>query len=146
MPHSGLWIPKHLQGGQKKISVVFYYQRSTGHISPGFPENFPLPKLLKNEGFEKIVCRTVHEVELWDKKCREQERREQEMTDEQREAVEGPIRAKARADLVSHMMNSRNALNREFCRQALLKLDEHEERMKMKRESFQHLVGYEDGH
>ena len=141
-----LWLPKSCKPAQKKIAVVFYYQKSTGHITPGFPDQFPLPKVLENEGFQKIVCTTSAEVDIWDKKCREQEARETEMTDEQREAVEGPIRRMARQELTHKMMNSRNAMNREFCRQALLKLDEAEERMKMKRESFQHIVGYEEGH
>lgn len=141
-----LWIPSKYKQAQKKIAIVFYYQPSTGHITPGFPDEFPLPPILAQEGFQKIVCRTAQEVDIWDKKCREQEAREQEMSDEQREAVEGPIRRMVRQELTNKMMNSSNALNREFCRQALLKLDEQEERLKMKRESFQHVVGYEDGH
>lgn len=141
-----LWIPSKYKPAQKKIAVVFYYQPSTGHITPGAPDNFPLPKVLENEGFQKIVCTTAQEVDRWDKKCREQEARELEMSDEQREAVEGPMRRLARQELTHHMMNSRNAINREFCRQALLKLDEAEERLKIKRESFQHIVGFEDGH
>ena len=141
-----LWIPSQYKPAQKKVAIVFYYQPSTGNITPGAPDNFPLPKVLEDEGYQKIVCHTAQEVDLWDKKCREQEKREQEKTDEEREAIEGPIRRMARQELINKMLNSRNAVNREFCRQALLKLDEMEERLKIKRESFQHVVGFEDGH
>lgn len=140
-----LWVPSSYKPAEKKIAIVFYHQKSTGHIQVGFPDQYPLPKILEKEGFEKIVCRTAKEVELWDQKMREQEKREEEWTDEQREMIEGPIRRMARQELTHKMMHSRNAINREFCRQALLQLDLAEERMKMKRESFMHIVGFEDG-
>ncbi len=140
-----IWIPGQSRPAVKKISVVFYYQKSSGRIQVGFPEQFPLPQSLKKIGFERVICRTAKEVELWDQKMRDQERRENEMTDEQREAIEGPVRAWARAELVTSMMNARNPVNREFCRSALEKLDEDERRRKMKRESFMHIVGFEDG-
>lgn len=140
-----LWLPKHLQPAQKRIAIVFYRNPTTDHIVVGFPENFPVPPSWAKAGYVKHVCRTTHEVEIWDQKMRDQERREAEMTDEQREAAEAPVRAYVRQELTQKMMNSRNAVNREFCRQALLKLDADEERRRMKRESFMHVVGFEDG-
>ncbi len=111
----------------------------------GFPEQFPLPKPWELAGFEKIVCRSAAEVDLWDKKMRAQEQREDEMSDEAREAFEGPIRAWARAQLVTSLMNARNEINRTFCRAALDKMDADEKRRQMKKESFMHIVGFEDG-
>ncbi len=142
---ANIWIPGQPKPGIKKIAVVFYHQPSTGRILVGFPEQFPLPRPFAAAGFQKIVCRTAGEVDLWDKKIREQEKREDEMTDEQREAFEGPIRAWARGQLVTSMLNARNETNREFCRHALEKMDEDERRRKMKKESFMHIVGFEDG-
>ncbi len=143
---SNLWVPKHLRPAVKQIAVVFYYQKSSGRIEVGFPDSFPIPPAFAAIGFEKIVCRSAAEVDLWDKKKRAQEAREEEMTDEQREAFEGPLRAWARQQLVTSYMNARNAINKTFCKMALDRLDEEERRRKMKRESFQHIVGYEDGH
>jgi transketolase len=111
----------------------------------GFPEQFPIPPAWAKLGYQKVVCRSAAEVDSWDKKLREQEKRESEMTYEQREAVEGPIRAYVRQELQHKMATSRNAINREFCRQALQKLDDDENRRRMKRESFMHIVGFEDG-
>ena len=141
-----LWVPSSYRSAVKKIAIVFYHQPSTGRIMVGSPDNFPLPEPLKKIGFQKIVCTTAQEVDAWDKKFRAQEAREEEMTDEQREAVEGPVRAWARAELVTAMMNARNSLNKEFCRHALERLDADEAKRKMKKESFQHCVGFEDGH
>lgn len=140
-----LWLPSHLKSAQKRIAVVFYENKASGRIMVGFPENFPIPKPFELAGFQKVVCRSAAEVDLYDKKMRAQEKREEEMTDEQREAAEGPIRDWARAQLVTSMMNARNTLNKEFCRSALAKMDADEQRRKMKRESFMHIVGFEDG-
>lgn len=140
-----LWLPSHLRPAVKRIAVVFYHQKSTGRIIVGFPEQFPLPPSFAKVGFERVICRSAAEVDLWDKKMREQERRDEEMTDEQREAVEGPIRAYARQQLVTAMLDSRNQVNRDFCRAALNRMDEDERRRKMKKESFMHIVGFESG-
>ncbi len=140
-----LWLPRHLRPAQKRIAVVFYQNPKTQHIIVGFPEQFPIPPAWAKIGYQKYVCRSAAEVDQWDKKLRDQERRENEMTDEQREAIEGPVRQYVRQELIHKMMNSRNPVNREFCRQALAKLDADEERKKMKRESFMHIVGFEDG-
>ncbi len=141
-----IWIPGQSRPAVKKIAIVFYHQKSTGRILVGAPEQYPLPSMFARMGYEKIVCTTAQDVDRWDKKYREQEKRENEMTDEQREAIEGPIRQMVRAELVTSMLNARNEVNREFCRAAIARLDEDWENKKMKRESFQHIVGYEDGH
>ena len=141
MSNSGLWVPRTLPQAKKTVSVVFYYSKKLDRVLVGFPENFPAPK-----GFLKIVCTTAAEVDRWSAKLRAQEKREDDLTEEQREAVEGPIRAYARAELHRLMANARNALNRDFCRSALAKMDEDENRRKMKKESFMHCEAAEDGH
>ncbi len=138
-----LWLPQHLRPAVKRTRVVFYFNPTTNHILVGFPEQFPCPHV----GYQKIVCQNAADVDRWDKKLREQERRIEEMTDEQREAVEGPMRRAARAELYQKMVNSRNAVNREFCRQAIAKIDEYEDELKKKKvESVMHIVAHEDGH
>ncbi len=105
-----------------------------------------MPQIMVNWGYEKIVCRSAHQVEIWSQKMRDQERRESEQTDEQREAFEAPLRSLLRADLVTRMLNAKDAKNREFCRWSIEQIDKkEEERRKMKRESFQHIEGYESG-
>lgn len=142
---AGIWVPDHIKGGQKPVSIVFWFSRRLNRIQVGLPEQYPVPQVLVNVGFEKIVCNTAHMVDTWSQKMRDQEKRDEEMTDEQREAFEGPLRAELRKELVSKMMNSRNALNKDFCRAVLQKMDEDEARNKMKRESYQHVEAFEDG-
>jgi hypothetical protein len=144
-PAPEIWIPGQTKPGVKRIAVVFYFNATSQRIIVGFPENFPIPASYAKAEYQKIVCRSAHELEIWSKKLRDQERRDEEMTDEEREAFEGPIRAWARAELVTSMMNARNPINKEFCRFALEKLDEDERRRKMKKESFMHIEGFESG-
>lgn len=145
MSQSGLWIPKHLRPANKPVNVVFYHSKTIdaangGRVMVGFPEQFPAPK-----GFVKIVCRSAAEVEKWSEKLRQQERRDDQMTDEQREAVEGPIRDYARKQLLHLMANARNQVNRDFCKAALDLMDKDDAKRRMKRESFMHIEAAEDG-
>ena len=137
MGNSGLWIPKHT--AVKRTNVVFYYNTTLDHIVVGFPEEFPCPL----HGYQKIVCQNAAEVDRWSQKIREQDRRYEEMTDEQREAFEGPIRDSARKQLIHQMMNAQDAVNRDFCRRALDLMDESDKKRRMKRESFMHIEGFE---
>jgi hypothetical protein len=142
---SNLWVPKHLRPAVKRIAVVFYFNPTDKRIIVGFPDNFPVPPSFAKAGYQKIVCTSAHELEIWSQKLRDQERRDEEMTDEQREAFEGPIRAWARQELVTAFMNARNAINKDFCRHALEKMDEDERRRKMKKISYMHQEAFEDG-
>ena len=143
--HSGILVPSHLKGGIKRIAVVFYFSKKLNHITVGAPEQFPVPRIMVDLGYEKVICRSAHEVEIWSGKLRDQERRESEKTDEEREAFEGPLRDALRKDLVSRMMNAKDEVNREFCRQSIAQIDaKNDEMRKNKRESFQHVEGYED--
>lgn len=146
MSSSGLWIPRHLKQARKTIAVTFWYSAKLDRILVGLPEQYPIPPVLQAQGFNKIVCRSAREVEIWSAKLRDQERREAEMTDEQRESVEGPLRAQLRRELVHLRDNARNAFNRDFCQHALDQIDEIEAKQKEKRESYMHCEAAEDGH
>ena len=137
-----LWLPQHLRPAVKRVKTVFYHNPTSGHILVGFPEQFACP----HKGYVKIVCETAAEVDRWSQKLRDQEKRHEEMTDEQRESIEGPMRKAARAELYQKMVNARNAMNREFCRFAIEQIDAYEENLKKKKvESFMHAEAFEDG-
>jgi hypothetical protein len=140
-----LWIPSHLKPANKPVSIVFWHSQKLNRIVVGLPEQYPVPSVLRHMGFNKVVCRTAHDVEIWSQKMRDQDRRDEEMTDAEREAFEAPLRQQIRADLQWKMMNSRNAINKEFCRQALIKMDEDEQKHKVTRESFMHVEAHESG-
>ena len=110
------------------------------------PERYPIPDFLAQRGYNKVVCRSAHEVEIWSQKLRDQERRDREIGDMKREAIEGPMRQKARAELVRLASNARNQLNRDFCLFAIGLIDQKNAEEKIKTESFMHQEGYESGH
>lgn len=130
--------PRSAQLGTK---VVFWFNRKLNRIVMGAPENFPAPR-----GFEKIVCTSAHEAEIWSQRMRDQDKADQEQSDYERELIEGPMREYARAELRHLMANARNNLNRDFCKFALAKLEEAEQRGKTIRESYLHAEAYEAGH
>ena len=141
-----IWVPRTLKPSRKVVNICFWYSKKLDHIRVGAPEWFPIPRNLVMLGYHQIVCRTAREVEKWSQKMRDQERRERERSDEQRDAFEGPILSKMRSDLQHQMANARNQINRDFCRQALAKLDEYQDRrLKEKIESMMHVEGFEDG-
>lgn len=138
-----LWLPRQYRKNRKPVSVVFYVNRKlNGRILVGAPADYPAPA-----DCEKIVCTTAAEVDLWDKKLRAQEKAEAEMTAEEREKIEGPIRDYVRKEMIFRLMTSRNEVNRQFCRAALNRLDEEEAKKKKEREErYMHCLAYEDGH
>ena len=135
-----LWVPSYLKRAKQTIRVVFYVHADSRRIVVGAPEQFDAPN-----GYIKVVCQNAREVEQMSQKMREQDRRDEEMTEEEREAIEGPLRRHARQELTHRMMNSTNQINRDFCRFVLQKLDEDENRRKMRRVSFMHQEAFEDG-
>lgn len=144
---SGLWIPDHLAPARKTVNVVFWFSKKLNHIRVGLPEMYPIPRNLVLLGYDKIVCRSAAEVQKWSQKMRDQERIAEERTAEERDKFEGPLLDKMRKDLLSQMANARNAINRDFLKAALAKMDEYEERRrKEKRESMMHQEAFEDGH
>lgn len=138
---SNLIIPAHLKSARQHIKVVFYkYPKLNNRLVVGFPDEFPTPP-----GAEKIVCTTAREVERYSQMLRDQEKLEQEMTDIERETIEGPMRDYVRKELQHKMANARNQVNRDFCAFALKKLDEADARGRTIRESYMHIEAHEQG-
>jgi hypothetical protein len=126
---------------QMTKKIVYWYDGTTGEIRMGLPEHYPAPY-----GFEKIVCNSAHEAEVWSERMRKQEAIKIQMEDEQREMIEGPIRANLRSHILHQMTNARNNLNREFLRRHLESYDKRPDKTKMNRISYLHNEGYEQGH
>ncbi len=142
---SNLWIPQHLRPARKLIKIVFYVNKQRDRVEVGAPEQYDIPPVLAKLGYEKVVCTTAHEVEIYSEKKRQQDLRDKDMKDEEREIVEAPIRAAIRQDLINRMRNSTDRLNKEFCAWALQQMDQQEKERKEKIESFQHVEAFEDG-
>ena len=123
------------------MSVVFWYDGTTGEIRMGLPENFPAAP-----GFQKIVCNSAHEAEVWSLRMRRWESVKQEMEDEQREMIEGPIRDNLRKHIQHLASNARNNMNRDFLLMHLKNYDLRPNLTRTKRESYLHAEGYERGH
>lgn len=130
---------------RKPIAVVFYYSALLDHIRIGYPEMFPVPDVLQLQGYEKVVCRNAHQVQLCSDKLRAQERRDEEKVTEQRAAFEEPLLNILRRDLHYLKATARNPMNRDMCQKALDKMEEYERKNKMNRTSYQHIEAFEDG-
>ena len=79
-------------------------------------------------------------------RMRKQEAVKTQMENEQREMIEGPIRANLRSFMYHQMANARNNINREFLRRHLELYDQRPDKTKMDRISYLHSEGYEKGH
>jgi hypothetical protein len=121
--------------------IVFWHDGTSGEIRQGLPENYPAPY-----GFEKIVCHTMQEAELWSSRMRRWETIKQEMEDEQREMIEGPIRDNLRKHIQHLAANARNNKNRDFLLMHLKKYDQRPDLTRTQRVSYLHAEGYERGH
>jgi hypothetical protein len=125
---------------QLTTKIVFWHDGTRGEIRMGLPEHFPAP-----DGFEKIVCNTAHEAEIWSERMRQWEAYKYQMEDEQREMIEGPIRDNLRSYMRHQMANARNNLNRDFLRQHLESYGARPDKTRMRRESYLHAEAYEKG-
>src|SRR5215813_4164309 len=107
--------PRSEEGGtmrgdaQLRTKVIFWHDGTSGEIRMGLPEIYPAPY-----GFEKVVCNTAHEAEVWSGRMRRWEAYKLEMEDEQREMIEGPIRDNLRKHILNLAGNARNNKNRDF--------------------------------
>ena len=120
--------------------VCYWHDGTSGEIRQGLPENYPAP-----HGFEKIVCNTAHEAELWSTRMRRWEAVKQAMEDEQREMIEGPIRANLRKHIQHLASNARNNMNRDFLLMHLKNYDSRPDLTKTRRVSYLHSEGFEQG-
>lgn len=119
---------------------VFYYNPANGAIWQGLPEQFPPPL-----GWQKIVCTSAHEAEMWSERMRKWDQLTHQMTMDEREQVEGPMREELRSSLRHQMANARNNVNRDFLQRAMETLDAQASKWKYKRESYMHAEAFENG-
>jgi len=139
---SGLWLPRRYL---KPTSVVFYWNQTTNHIINAIlPEIYPVPYPFNEQGYQKIVCRSAHELQIWSQKLRDQERREQEIEQAHRKAIEAPVRDALRRELIDAARNAHDNLNRDAARHALAKVDEMEGDQQRTRTSYQHMEAREE--
>lgn len=126
---------------QLSKKIVYWRDTLSGDIKMGLPEEYPAPAY-----HEKIVCGTAHEAELWSGKMRQQEMFRERLKDEEREEVEGRLRANLRSHIHHLMANARNNKNREFLRRHLELYDQRPDGWRTQHESYLHAEAYEHGH
>lgn len=125
---------------QLSTKIVFWHNPNTDHILQGAPEHFePI------FGYRKIVCHHAHEAETWSKRLNQQDKRMAEMTDYERELVEGPMRDDIRRELKEKLHHARNGVNRMMLERALYELEKSEAKGKTVRESYLHVEAFEHG-
>lgn len=126
---------------QLQTAICYWHDGTTGEIRMGLPEQYPAPY-----GFEKIVCHTAYEAELWSRRMRRWEAVKREMEDEQREMIEGPIRANLRKHIQHLAANARNNMNRDFLLMHLRNYDQRPDLTKTRQTSYLHAEAFEHGH
>lgn len=104
----------------------------------GISEHFPTPA-----GFEKIVCRSVHEAELWSGRMRQWDAAKEQIA----QAYQRHQEEQQYKDLLSEfdhkIANARNNANKHFMIQARANAVKHyEDRYATKRESYLHSEAY----
>lgn len=117
----------------------FFYNPTSGAIWQAFGEWQKPPA-----GWTRIVCNTAREAEQWSERMRHWDSLMHEISQEERELVEGPMRDEMRSELRHNLANSRNNINREFLRRALERLDKQGNRMRYQRESRMAIEAYEE--
>ncbi len=128
------------RNAQLSNKPVYFYNSTSGEIMNGLPEEFPAPF-----GYQKIVCTSAHEAEIWSERQRKYENFKHSLQQEERGMIEGRIRDELRSHLLHLMANARNNLNRDFLKAALAKMDAKPDPWRMKRESYLHAEAFENG-
>jgi hypothetical protein len=126
---------------QLQTKIIYYYDGVTGAITMGLPEQYPAPY-----GVQKIVCNTAHEAEVWSARMRRWEAFKQQIEDEQREMIEGPIRDNLRRHIQNLAANARNNMNRDFLLMHLNNYDKRPNLTRTERISYLHAEAHESGH
>jgi hypothetical protein len=138
--------PQRSYNAQLGTKIYFWHNRVTDHIMQGAPPQYDA---LRPLGYQTIECNHAHEAEMWSKRLNDQDKRIAEMTDYEREMIEGPMRDNLRREIrakLASLEGSRNkSLNAYALTHALKMLDEQEEKAKTVRESYLHLEAFEDG-
>lgn len=127
--------------------VIYYFSNptvygGTGEIMMGLPEEYAAPP-----GYEKIVCSTMMQAELWSKRMRIWEETKEKLAQAYQRAQESEQVQAIRSQMRDNIRNARNQVNRDFAIQALENFDKrYEDRFNFQRESFLHSEAYEAGH
>jgi hypothetical protein len=129
-----------MNDAQLRDKIVYWHDGTTGEIRQGLPDKYPAPY-----GFEKIVCNTAHDAELWSRRMRRWEELKQQMEDEQREMIEGPMRDNIRKHILHLASNARNNMNRDFLLMHLNNYEARPDLTKTQRVSYLHAEGFEQG-
>lgn len=129
---------------QMTKKIVYYFSNptrgGTGEILMGLPEQFAAPV-----GYEKIVCNTAREAELWSGRLRVWEGIKEEIGHLARKQRQQPIRESIMSEMRHNMANARNNINKDFMRRAIEKADKATDPLDYRRESMLHAEGYEKG-
>lgn len=120
---------------------VFFYNGTSGEVMTGLPEQFPAPV-----GYQKIVCTSAREAEVWSERQRKWEQFKHSIKEEERALIEGPIRDEMRHHIQHLASNARNSFNRDFLLRHLSQYDKRDDPWKSKRESYLHCEAHEQGH
>ena len=118
--------------------VVYYKNECTGEIRMGAPESFPV-----TPGFQKIVCTSAHEAEVWSDRLRKYNHGKEAKIDDQREMIEGAAAKEIRSEIHHRMANSTSKYGRVYMERFLERMDKAEGRRKMTREEYLHSEGHE---
>ena len=132
--------PKSWGGNAQLSQKVTFYRDAQGSLMTGLPDYLPAP-----QGYEKIVCNSVHDAERYSAMQRRQENYEHRRQSEERASVESEFADSIRSEMRTKMANARNNLNREFMRRALERMDGKSDPTRYERESYLHAEGYEKG-
>lgn len=134
--------PRVSHNAQMHTKIYFWHNPRTDHILQGAPPQFTF---MMPPGYQCIECNHAHEAESWSARLNEQDKRIAEMTDYEREMIEGPMRADLRRELKTKIHQARNGINRMMLERALKELDKAEANGKTVRESYLHVEGFENG-
>jgi TolA-binding protein len=134
---------------QMETKIYFWYNPRTQHIMQGAPPQYDA---MKPMGYQTIECNHAHEAEKWSERLRTQDQRITEMSDYEREQIEGPMREDLRKQIKARLRelesgtDTKNArLNAAFMKHALRMLDQQEEKAKTIRQSYLHVEAFEHG-
>jgi hypothetical protein len=134
---------------QMATKIYFWHNPRTQHVMQGAPPQFDS---MKPMGYQTIECNHAHEAEMWSERLRRQDQRITEMSDYEREQIEGPMRDDLRKQIKGRLreleagIDTKNArLNALFMKKALQMLDQQEEKAKTIRQSYLHVEAFENG-
>lgn len=129
---------------QMTKKIVYYFSNptrgGTGEILMGLPERFAAPV-----GYEKIICTTAKEAELWSGRMRVWERVKEEIGNLARKQRQQPIREAIMSEMHHNKANARDNRNKEFMGRVIEKFNKEEDPLDYKRISYLHAEGFEHG-